>query len=154
MSRGPKVDQPAAMPLADQLRIANESRNGLQRVLADCQERLTNITDQLSLRNKQLEETKANNAELKERVAHQVVTIATLRGYIDRVREDDVVNEELLTIGAVEDPCGEKQLVPKRKHVELPNDYSAPQPQMGYADHQRERIMGTSPRPRKNWVNY
>ena len=127
-----------------------ESRDRLSKLLADCQAHLTDTRDQLSMRSRQLDETKAHNAELKERVAHQTVTIATLRGYVERVKEDDVVREELVTTGAVGDPCGETQIVPKRKHAILPEDYISPprSTPMGYADHQRERT------PRKHWVNY
>ena len=148
MSR--KKLEEASASASSQILAMTESRDRLSKLLTDCQGRLADVTDRLSLRNKQLEEAKAHNAELKERVAHQTVTIATLRGYVERVKEDDVVREELVTTGAVGDPCGETQIVPKRKHAILPEDYISPpqRTQTGYADHQRERTQ------RKHWVNY
>jgi len=148
MSR--KKLEEASASASSQILAMTESRDRLSKLLADCQADLTDTRDQLSMRSRQLDETMANNAELKERVAHQTVTIATLRGYVERVKEDDVVREELVTTGAVGDPCGETQIVPKRKHAILPEDYISPprSTPMGYADHQRERT------PRKHWVNY
>lgn len=145
-----KLEEASASAFSQLLEMT-ESRDGLRKLLAACQTELTDRHDQLSLRNKQLEEVKAHNAELKERIAHQTVTIATLRGYIERVKEDDVVREELVTTGAVGDPCGETQIVPKRKHAILPEDYISPPSRsmpMDYADQQRERTQ------RKHWVNY
>ena len=124
MSR--KKLEEASASASSQILAMTESRDRLSKLLTDCQGRLADVTDRLSLRNKQLEEAKAHNAELKERVAHQTVTIATLRGYVERVKEDDVVREELVTTGAVGDPCGETQIVPKRKHAILPEDYISP----------------------------
>lgn len=65
--------------------------------------------------------TQFNN--LKERLATAEFENQRLRGYIERVQEDDVVREELVVAG---DPDGQVQLTPKRKHTrfEAPNHRS------------------------------
>jgi hypothetical protein len=95
-------------------------------------------------------ETRAQFADLKERLANAEADTQRMRGYIARVQEDDVVREELITIG---EPDGEQQKVPKRK----PTSFHTPAPyshsrnfEAGYACNtasDRDR------RPR-HWVTY
>lgn len=59
-------------------------------------------------------ETRAQFADLKERLVTAEANNQRMRGYIERAQEDDIAREELVTTG---DPAGEQQLVPKRKHV-------------------------------------
>lgn len=59
--------------------------------------------------NKQLH---AQFADLKERLATAEAENQRMRGYIQRVQEDDTVREELVATG---DPTGEQTMVPKRK---------------------------------------
>lgn len=54
--------------------------------------------------------TKLN--EVKERLAVAETENQRMRGYLERVQEDDVVREELISTG---NPQGQQQLVPKRK---------------------------------------
>lgn len=56
--------------------------------------------------------------DLKFRLHNSEMEVARLNGYLSRVREDDVVREELVTIG---DPEGGQRLVPKRKPEFLGN---------------------------------
>lgn len=87
--------------------------------------------------------------DLKQRLHDAEMELSKLRGYIDRVREDDIVREELITSG---DPEGEQRMVPKRKMRDLfsyehaPRLYDEAQGVMGYAEHRREKP--------KRWVNY
>lgn len=63
-----------------------------------------------------VEETHSQFADLKKRLHTAETEVSRLNGYIARVREDDTVREELVTIG---DPDGERRMVPKRKHEYL-----------------------------------
>ena len=58
------------------------------------------------------EETQKQFSDLKRRLHESEVELARLRGYLARVREDDIVREELVAVG---DPAGAQRLVPKRK---------------------------------------
>lgn len=65
--------------------------------------------------------------DLKKRIVAAEQANQYLRGYIARVQEDDVVREELLTVG---EPDGEQRMVPKRKLTtfERPEDFMEPKP--------------------------
>lgn len=62
--------------------------------------------------NVSLKEARGHFADLKQRLVAAELENQRLRGYIQRVQEDDVVREELVMVG---DPAGDQQLVPKRK---------------------------------------
>lgn len=49
--------------------------------------------------------------DLKARLVHAEAANHRMQGYLDRVREDDVVREDLVATG---DPHGEQTMVPKR----------------------------------------
>jgi hypothetical protein len=55
---------------------------------------------------------------LKERMVRVERENERMRGYIERVQEDDVVREELIRTG---DPAGVEDLEPKRKHTSFPS---------------------------------
>jgi hypothetical protein len=69
-------------------------------------------------REKQVTATREQFADLKKRLHNSEMEVARLNGYLSRVREDDVVREDLVTTG---DPEGGQRLVPKRKHEYLGN---------------------------------
>lgn len=75
-----------------------------------------------------------------------------MRGYIDRVQEDDVVREELVAVG---DPNGEQSLMPKRK----PKMFVEPIPFMNSQGDEMATMSryshgyGERPRP-KHWIRY
>jgi hypothetical protein len=96
------------------------------------------------------EETRAQFADLKERLETAEQLNSEMRGYLKRVQEDDAVREELVAVG---DPNGEQQLVPKRKSTPFmaPTPYS----QFGGEDTAMAytRFRGEKPRPR-HWVTY
>jgi hypothetical protein len=56
--------------------------------------------------------------DLKKRLHNAETEVARLTGYVARVREDDVVREELIAVG---EPGGEQRMVPKRKPEYLGN---------------------------------
>lgn len=76
------------------------------------------------------DKTRTQFGDLKGRILYMGKVIAELRGYITRVREDDVVREDLIPVG---DPEGQHRLVPKRKHVDLPD--AAPDELRSQDDH-------------------
>lgn len=83
--------------------------------------------------------------DLKTRLAQSEMENARLRGYIQRVQEDDVVREELVTTG---DPEGQRQLVPKRKSTV----FTQPDQFMHSRD---EGLYSYRDRPQpKHWVTY
>lgn len=80
-------------------------------------------------------------ADLKERLHQSEMELARLRGYLERVREDDVVRDELVEMPPVHTD-GPAQLVPKR-HLSLP-------PAMPY-EHNFDGLLGQR---RKHWTSY
>lgn len=88
--------------------------------------------------------------DLKRRLHNALLCNERMRGYLNRVHEDDQVREELITTG---EPEGEMRLVPKRKFTEFPepeNAYSdtmskSEQFNMGYSERQQQR---------KHWLAY
>lgn len=108
----------------------------------------------VSVMAKKLEASRADFLEIKQRLLAAELANERLRGYLARVQEDDIVREELVTIG---EPDGEQQLKPKRKHTAFPDvaqlsdartDVSSPA--MGADRFYRERA---TQKPRC-WVNY
>ena len=112
------------------------------------------LHDQIS---EMVESAKTNRTQiddLKARLATAEAENQRMRGYIQRVQEDDVVREDLVPVG---DPDGETHLVPKRK----PTSFHAPVPMSAageidagtrsfmYSDRERE-----PPRKAKHWVTY
>ena len=101
---------------------------------------------------KREKETRAQFDDLKTRLVTAEADNQRMRGYITRVQEDDVVREELVTVG---DPGGEQRLVPKRKpepfHQPSPYSVIASECNAGpsYVDrYTRERT------PPKHWITY
>ena len=64
-----------------------------------------------------LDTMRAEIKDLKVRLATQERENERMRGYIERVHEDDVVREELVETGDPDRPS----LVPKRKHCTFPS---------------------------------
>lgn len=92
-------------------------------------------------------ETHEQFADLKKRLHNAEMEVARLTGYISRVREDDTVREELVTIG---DPEGEQRMVPKRKHEYLGN--REPDISMSHMMGKYDRY-GERKKP-KHWIEY
>lgn len=100
---------------------------------------------------KQLNEKTGRVNELKERLASSESNVTRLEGYLDRVREDDVVREELIATG--DERCGDVRLVPKRKHTPLSRNYDnrISTSQLGYPDEQLYAEARSRPR---HWTTY
>lgn len=94
-------------------------------------------------------ETRAMFADLKERLVKAEAETQRMRGYIARVQEDDVVREELVTVG---DPSGEQRMVPKRKPTpfEPPSPYSIIE---AAGESLRTNAYGER-KPPRHWVTY
>lgn len=94
--------------------------------------------------------TVAKFDDLKTRLAHAEGEVHRMRGYIQRVQEDDVAREDLVKVG---DPEGSHQLVPKRKPTFFgEREYggiNAMTATDAFADrYTRDRV------PPKHWVTY
>ena len=87
--------------------------------------------------------------DLKERLLASEMENQRLRGYIARVQEDDVVREELVTVG---EPGAEQHMVPKRVPTVFsqPNQYNRARDEMNDIFHGR----GEERRPPRHWVTY
>jgi|SRR5882672_1739653 len=125
--------------------------------LAQSRERNEYLTKRHDERSNELSEAKKinkgladANAELKERLVKAELAVHWHRGYIARTHEDDVANEELVTVGDVD---GERSLVPKRKFQSQPADFHDREPSIGQEGIYTNRDTGRPP-PRKHWVNY
>lgn len=117
----------------------------LEQQLADQRARANNSFVLADERHKQVEEMRKQFADLKERLHNSEMENQRLRGYVERVQEDDVVREELVQTG---DPNGEQRLVSKRKLTTFRCD---PTPVGWIGSHDeygRERPKS------KHWVNY
>lgn len=129
--------------MTEQLEASSRTYSNL---LAKYDER-ANTIDALK---KDRDEVKLQFADLKERLFNTQMVLERLRGYVDRVQEDDIVREELLTVG---EPGGEERLVPKRRH--MAQQYLVHPSHVGGEDFYRE--MSSSNRPHqkpKHWINY
>lgn len=88
--------------------------------------------------------------DLKERLAYAESENQRMRGYIERVQEDDTVREELVKTG---DPQGEERLVPKRRSTIFAPQFTAVPPDgRRTADFSFER--GAINTRRRHWVTY
>lgn len=96
--------------------------------------------------------TRADNNDLKTRLVAAEASNQRMRGYIDRVQEDDVVREELIITGA---PGGEQQIVPKRKptRFEQPLPYTISTVTSGFSDFAIHNDGRVREQPR-HWVTY
>jgi|SRR5215472_3048043 len=96
----------------------------------------------------EIKEVRKQFADLKERLSNAEMENQRMRGYIQRVQEDDVVREELVTTG---DPEGERMMVPKRK----PTMFMQPQHYSELGDHGIMSGYSNRDRPKpKHWVTY
>lgn len=93
--------------------------------------------------------------DVKERLAFAEAENQRMRGYIERVSEDDVVREPLIQTG---DPEGAQQFVPKRKPtIFAPQIYSGHPGKVRF-DHDAISaecsIRQTDGQVRRHWVTY
>jgi chromosome segregation ATPase len=94
-------------------------------------------------REKEIAAVREQFADLKKRLHDAEVENARLNGYLARVREDDAVREELVTVG---EPGGEQRLVPKRRYEPLA---SPPEP----IEFLRDQYGRSREKP-KHWIEY
>lgn len=96
---------------------------------------------------KKLDSSRADFADLKQRLHAADIDNQFMRGYLARVQEDDAVREDLVTIG---EPDGEQRMVPKRKHTTFtrPSDFTEPQRTHDLYDSVRHKM-----KPR-HWITY
>lgn len=101
------------------------------------------------LAERELKQNRKEIDDLKTRLQTSEAVNQRLRGYLDRVQEDDVVREELVLTG---DPQGEQQLVSKRKHTRFAEQSEwtefRDRDSSLYSYHDRQKAV------RKHWVTY
>jgi hypothetical protein len=88
---------------------------------------------------------RAEHDDLKKRLLNSELECARLRGYMERVREDDAVADPLVEI---EDQNG-KRMVSKR----WPSNHCTPVPTTCFDGGTYEDYTGRRPKP-KHWVTY
>lgn len=135
--------------IRQQLEVALKEIEELKASVNSAQERMYQERDAKTAAVKQRDETRAQFDDLKKRLHESEMENQRLRGYIQRVQEDDVVREDLVAVG---DPDGEMRQVPKRKSTVFaqPVQYTDFDPGfVGYSGyHNRDR-----PKP-KHWIEY
>lgn len=125
---------------------ANDAMKGEISLLAEKLHRTNKNADAMAVICKEKNE---QIAELKMLLRNTELQQAQQEGYITRVREDDVVNEPLVSVG---DPEGDRSLVPKRKHLPLvARQYVENTPTVGVGKYSQG---AGAARPRKSWINY
>ena len=102
------------------------------------------------------EKTRQQFDDLKTRLAFAEGEVQRMGGYIARVQEDDVVREELITVG---DPDGQQQKVPKRKPTHFADLRYVERGVKQYLEGAGCATAGPSHRagdrePPKHWVTY
>lgn len=130
----------------------------IKRLVAELDEKNKRLEDHRGrLSNSQAAETNARAAEkvaqdqfadLKKRLFDSEMERQRLVGYTQRVQEDDVVREDLVTVG---EPGGEQRMVPKRKSAApfSTMDYrEVNQMTPTYDQYGRERVKP------KHWIEY
>lgn len=127
---------------ADAQKALEERASELTRDLASVKGELANVRDIFADADKR-------NGELKERLVKAELSVHWMRGYIARVREDDIVREELVLTG---DAAGEQVQVPKRKFEPFPGNYN----DVATREIDTSSWIGAErpAMPRKHWVNY
>jgi hypothetical protein len=129
--------------------LATDLDAALKRAV-DLTDRCNELSRSRDAAHKDLEQTRKQFDDLKSRLYDAEMENQRLRGYVQRVQEDDTVREELVATG---DPNGEQTMVPKRKSTV----FFPPHPTTNFADvadsstysgYSRDR-----PKP-KHWVNY
>lgn len=122
---------------------------------ADLKAKLLNATEkwrqaatEYDVIKKQRDETRAQFDDLKKRLHESEMENQRLRGYIERVQEDDIVREELILTG---DPEGECRQVPKRKSA----IFAQPRQYTDFDSGQSSVYSGYRDRPKpKHWIEY
>lgn len=142
--------------------MAKPTIQGLQEALHDAngraqtyREKATALEGENTLLKNQLTESRGHFADLKTRLLAAETANQYMRGYLARVQEDDVVREDLMTVG---DPDGEQHMVPKRKPTAFPrpSDFGEPpgnEPSLyseNYDTYGNRRQRKTP----KHWISY
>jgi septal ring factor EnvC (AmiA/AmiB activator) len=120
---------------------------------ASYHEALKAARDQVRAHEMDAKETRKQVDSLKERLAIAEAENQRMRGYIERVQEDDVVREDLVKVG---DPDGDHQLVPKRKQAKFyaPSAYAEKATGTMVTDYGASPYDRAKSAPPKHWVTY
>jgi hypothetical protein len=138
--------------LQEQIQVLTDTNYTLTCEIDDLRRKLNNanstVTNMLAANKEKCEQI----AELKTLLRNAELQQAQQEGYITRVREDDVVNEPLISVG---DPEGDRSLVPKRKHLPLNAMQYVGDEKAGWSSNTDcNTYGGTLPKPRRSWINY
>lgn len=138
-----------------QLQKAELEKADLEKAVRDARDEVRKISvdkfTAVEAANKETKLARGQFDDLKRRLFESETENAKLRGYIARVREDDTVREELISVGDPDAP----HLVPKRKNqldlVHIADGETefnmSNEDRYGYSHDGRERL-------RKHWVTY
>lgn len=92
--------------------VKRKTREQLEADLVDVGQRLAAMRAERDGAAQHAKELRSSLDNVKERLAFAEAELQRAGGYIQRVQEDDVVREDLVTVG---EPGAEQHLVPKRK---------------------------------------
>lgn len=101
----------------NQLLEALQENDALKSALRKANEREASALNEMASAKEAEKIARDQFDDLKTRLHAAETVNQFMRGYLARVKEDDQVREELLTIG---EPGGEQQIVPKRKSTDFP----------------------------------
>lgn len=127
------------------INLANQVLD-LEKALSECRARLSETQERCREFKEGAEATHKQFADLKERLHNSEMECSRLNGYMSRVREDDTVREDLITVG---EPGVNERLVPKRKAEMPPMMMSTAMIDENYS----QNGYGITRKP-KHWVNY
>jgi chromosome segregation ATPase len=103
--------------LAAQLRASHQLREQLEAEISDLRKCNEHARMELKAAQQGGTDLRTKLDDVKARLQLAETEVQRQRGYIERVQEDDIVREELVTTG---EPEGAQQLVPKRKFTPAP----------------------------------
>src|SRR3972149_7833028 len=120
---GPMTKPVSRSDLSQKLELLEHNLAGAAQARDTYRAELIEKKQEIAAIEKRNTQLKAQFDDLKERLLTAEAENQRMRGYIQRVQEDDIVREELVQIG---DPEGATQLVSKRKMTQFsePNNRS------------------------------
>lgn len=149
------MDKAEVENAVEDVSVEEELRREIIRLNAQIRALETEYRQSRELAQKEIAQTREQFTDLKQRLQQAEASNQFMRGYLARVQEDDVVREELLTVG---EPDGEQRFVPKRKPTgfERPDDFKSP-PSRGsiYQNETMHNMLsGEYQKKRRHWITY
>ena len=132
-----------------QLLDSRQECDSLKTLLQRANETASSARNEMAAAKEEAVETRKEFNDLKTRIFDSEIENSRLRGYIQRVQEDDVVREPLIATG---DPEGEQVLTPKRQSV----SFNPPVQMTDFADAPSHAgYYHDRPKPKmRHWITY